>query len=442
MSSTHDMILHSTNRKSPKVSFAEGIANGLAPDGGLYMPDELPRLPRAFFMNIREMKLNDIAFVVCDTLFGDILSSQIIKNIVDEALNFDIPLRHVGQNKYLLELFHGPTLSFKDIGARFMARLLAALRQSDDRQCDVILATSGDSGGAVANAFHDTPTANVFVLYPKGELSDEQISHFATLPNVTAVEVRGTFDDCQHLVKEALLKYEGRNIGLTAGNSINAARELPSILYFFHAYARAIEQTEADTDVVISVPCGNLGSLAAGLMAKKMGLPVKRFIAANNANDVFVEYLKTGGFTPQRTLLTLARAMDVGNPSNIARITDLYNGDLQVLRKDVEGYAYDDEEIAETMRETHREHGLLIDPQCATALRALNRHLSICETGIALETAHPAKFSRTVAEVTGVLPPLPPQLKLLTGKRPRSIKIPSTYGALQRVIETRQKHKP
>lgn len=428
------MILHSTNGKSPKVSLAEGIANGLAPDGGLYMPDELPRLPKALFMNIREMKLKDIAFVVCDTLFGDVLSSPVIKKIVDEALNFDIPLRHIGNNKYVLELFHGPTLSFKDIGARFMARLLPALDPGNNGRRNVILATSGDSGGAVANAFQHTAVANVFVLYPKDELTTEQISQFATLRHVTAVEVDGTFDDCQHLVKDALMTHDAKSGILTAGNSINPARELPSIIYFFHAYARAMEQHDGDAEVVISVPCGNLGSLAAALMAKKMGLPVKRFIAANNANDVFVEYLKTGGFTPQRALLTLARAMDVGNPSNIARITDLYSGNLAMLRKDVEGFAYNDAEIAETMRETYQRYGVLIDPQGATALRAVNRHVAHDEIGIALGSAHPAKFGTTVTEVTGITPQVPPQLAILADKRPKIIRIPATSGALNRIL--------
>ncbi len=428
------MILHSTNGKSPKVSLAEGIANGLAPYGGLYMPDELPRLPKAFFMNIREMKLKDIAFVVCDTLFGDVLSSPVIKKIVDEALNFDIPLRHIGNNKYVLELFHGPTLSFKDIGARFMARLLPALDPGNNGRRNVILATSGDSGGAVANAFQRTVVANVFVLYPKDELTTEQISQFATLRHVTAVEVDGTFDDCQHLVKDALMTHDAKSGILTAGNSINPARELPSIIYFFHAYARAMEQHDGDAEVVISVPCGNLGSLAAALMAKKMGLPVKRFIAANNANDVFVEYLKTGGFTPQRALLTLARAMDVGNPSNIARITDLYSGNLAMLRKDVEGFAYNDAEIAETMRETYQRYGVLIDPQGATALRAVNRHVAHDEIGIALGSAHPAKFGTTVTEVTGITPQVPPQLAILADKRPKIIRIPATSGALNRIL--------
>ena len=221
------MILHSTNGKSPKVSFPDGIASGIAPDGGLYMPDALPKLPNAFFRNIREMKLKDIAFVVCDTLFGDMLPSTTVKKIVDEALDFDIPLRHINDNKYLLELFHGPTLSFKDIGARFMARLLPELDPVHNGSRNVILAASGDSGGAVANAFQHVSATKVFVLFPKGELTTEQISQFATLRNVIAIEVDGSFDDCQHLVKEALLTHNDRNGILTAGNSINPSRELP-----------------------------------------------------------------------------------------------------------------------------------------------------------------------------------------------------------------------
>jgi len=432
-----DMILHSTNGKSPGISFAEGISNGLAPDGGLYMPDEFPRLPMAFFRNIREMSLKDIAFVICDTLFGEVLKSTQIKGMVDAALTFDIPLRHVDDRRYILELYHGPTFSFKDIGARFMARLLPLLDPEGKGRRNIILASSGDSGGAVANAFRNLAAKDVVVLYPKGDLTPEQIMQFATLPHVKAVEVDGSFDDCQNMVKEVLRADAEKNAGrLTSGNSINLARELPSIIYFFHAYAQALAATDGKGEVVISIPCGNLGGLAAALMAKKMGLPVNRFIAANNANDVFVEYLKTGGFKPQKTLLTLARAMDVGNPSNIARIIDLYGGDLARLRQDVEGYAYSDDEIAETMRDTFSRYGILIDPQGATALRAINRHLADGETGVALASAHPAKFRRTVEAVTGAEVPLPDELVNPGSdqRRPSIIKIPPTLGALNRVL--------
>jgi len=432
-----DMILHSTIGKSPKVSLSEGIANGLAPDGGLYMPDEFPCLPSAFFKNIHEMTLKEIAFVICNTLFGNQISAETIKKMVDEALNFDIPLRKVEGNKYVLELYHGPTLSFKDVGARFMSRLLPAIAPTNLHR-NILLATSGDSGGAVANAFSHMAGVTVYVLFPNQELTKEQVMQFASLPNVVAVEVDGNFDDCQHLVKEALRADAVSNAGrLTSGNSINLARELPAIIYFFHAYARALEQEGADARVVISVPCGNLGSLSAALMAKKMGLPVERFIAANNANDVFVEYLKTGGFRPQRALLTLARAMDVGNPSNIARIVDLYGGNMAMLRKDVEGYAYSDDEISETMKDVAANHGLIIDPQGATALRALMRHVPPHEVGVALASAHPAKFRDTVEAITGVKPDIPSSIHFMANVQNKIRKIPPSSGALHRILSMR-----
>lgn len=433
------MILHSTNGISPKVSFAEGISNGLAPDGGLYMPDTFPRLPQAFFRNIAEMSLREIAYVISNTLFGDVLGSATIKKIVDDTLNFDIPLRGLDSGIYVAELFHGPTLSFKDIGARFMANLLPALDKDGDSGRDILLATSGDSGGAIANAFQKASDTNVYVLFPKDELTREQTNQFATLRNVTAIEVDGSFDDCQTLVKEALRTHTpAKRRRMTAGNSINAARELPSIICFFHAYARVLEETEERDAVVMSVPCGNLGSLCAALMAKKMGLPVKRFIAANNSNDVFVEYLKTGGFRPQKTLLTLARAMDVGNPSNIARIMDLYGGNLASLRNDVEGYAYNDSEIAETMRDISMRFDYLIDPQGATALRALSRHIHPGEIGVAMATAHPAKFRSTVKAVTGREPACPKALENISHHPVKVIKIPPTLGALNRAMGMRR----
>lgn len=433
------MILHSTNGISPKVSFAEGISNGLAPDGGLYMPDTFPRLPQAFFRNIAEMSLREIAYVISNTLFGDVLGSATVKKIVDDTLNFDIPLRGLDSGIYVAELFHGPTLSFKDIGARFMANLLPAFDKDGDSGRDILLATSGDSGGAIANAFQKASDTNVYVLFPKDELTREQTNQFATLRNVTAIEVDGSFDDCQTLVKEALRTHTpAKRRRMTAGNSINAARELPSIICFFHAYARVLEETEERDAVVMSVPCGNLGSLCAALMAKKMGLPVKRFIAANNSNDVFVEYLKTGGFRPQKTLLTLARAMDVGNPSNIARIMDLYGGNLASLRNDVEGYAYNDSEIAETMRDISMRFDYLIDPQGATALRALSRHIHPGEIGVAMATAHPAKFRSTVKAVTGREPACPKALENLSHHPVKVIKIPPTLGALNRAMGMRR----
>lgn len=429
------MILHSTTDKSLKIDFTTGVTTGLAPDGALLMPDSLPRLPKAFFRNIAEMTLNEIAFVVANTLVGDEFEADVLKHVIDEAITFDMPLVKLTDNRYVLELFHGPTLSFKDIGARCMARFLKIIDQRNHECGDILVATSGDSGGAVADAFRNIPECRVYVLFPMGELSRQQIAQFASIGNVTPIEVDGTFDDCQHLVKDVLLKQSsasGRKF--TSGNSINLARELPSLIYFFYAYARAIELHGEDARVAISIPCGNLGSFCAALMAKRMGLPVEKFIAANNANDVFVEYLKTGGFRPQKALVTLARAMDVGNPSNLARIVDLYDGDISLLRNDVEGYVCSDQEIAETMKKAYELHNYIIDPQGATALGALMNVVPDDVTGIAIASAHPAKSSEVVKDITGVDAGIPERFAELVHCPIKTVKIPPTTSALKRVL--------
>lgn len=430
------MIFHSTNGKTRGVTLPEAIANGLAEDGGLFMPDKFPGLPQAFFRNISAMSLQEIAYVVCNTIFGERLSSAVIKRIVDDSLDFPVPLVPLGDGGvYVLELFHGPTLSFKDIGARFMARLLPELLP-EQRGRTVLLATSGDSGGALADGFRGVPDTRVVVLFPRGELSREQIAMFSGVPNVKAVEVGGTFDDCQTLVKQALADRElNAAIPLTSGNSINLARQFPSIIYYFHAYARA-QQERPDSRVVMSVPCGNLGNLSAALMAKKMGLPIQRFIGANNANDTFVEYLQTGGIRPRRALMTLARAMDVGNPSNLARIIDLYGGDLEQLRNDVEGVTFSDREIVMTIREVYAAHKYLLGPQSATAVRALPQRMDEHETGIAVATGHPAKYPAAVLEAIGKTAPWPPEMSALHWSSIHTMKIPPTMAALSRVLHT------
>lgn len=400
------------------------------------MPERMPSLPGAFFKNISEMSLQEIGYVVCDTLLGDLLSSSAVKTLVDEALDFPVPVRKLGSEEglYVMELFHGPTLSFKDAGARFMARLLPALSPGK-RNRTILLATSGDSGGALADSFKDSPDTRVVVLFPRGELSRQQIAMFSNRRNVTPIEIGGTFDDCQALVKQALLDKDLNSaVPLTSGNSINIARQFPSIIYYFHAYARAIELSPDATKVRISVPCGNLGNLAAALMAKKMGLPVERFIGANNANDTFVEYLQTGGLRPRRALMTLARAMDVGNPSNLARIIDLYGGDLEQLREDVEGVAFTDRDIVQTIREVYMADGYLLGPQSATAYRALQGKQSSREVGVVMATGHPVKFPRAIMEAIGHTPVPPPQLDGLDMLNLPSVKIPPTMSALTRVI--------
>lgn len=431
-----DMLFHSTNGNTGEVTFREAIENGLAPDGGLYMPKIFPSLPAAFFKNISEMSLREIGYVVCNTLLGDLLSSSDLKAIVDDALDFPVPINKVGASGqlYVLELFHGPTLSFKDAGARFMSRLIPVLIP-EKRAINILLATSGDSGGALADSFKDTPGAVVTVVYPRGELSRQQVAMFCNRPNVKAVEVGGTFDDCQALVKQALLDRElNAALPLTSGNSINLARQFPSIIFFFHAYARAMEKNPDTAKVKISVPCGNLGNLAAALMAKKMGLPVDRLVGANNANDTFVEYLQTGGVRPRRALMTLARAMDVGNPSNLARIIDLYGGDIERLRDDVEGAAFDDRDIVNTIREVYETHGYLFGPQTATAYAALRASLREDETGVVMATGHPAKFPRATMEAIGHIPAPPPQLDGVSLMTQPDFKIPPTMAALSKVI--------
>ncbi len=435
------MILHSTNGQSPKASLAEAITNGLAPDGGLYMPDYLPRLPQAFFSNIADMSLQEIAYVISNTLFGDMLNSATIKKIVDDSLNFNIPVKQLTANKYVLELFHGPTLSFKDIGARFMSRLLQAIHTGNTPTRDIIVATAGDSGGAIAHAFSRRANVTVNILFPRGELTKSQVAQFATISNVRAIEVNGTLDECQQLVKEALTRDAASGAPhLTPGNSINLAQELTAIICFFHAYAQVIRQHRVVPKVVIAIPCGNLGSLCAALMARQMGLPVERFVATNNVNNTFVKYLKTGEFHPKQASATIARTMDVGNPVNLARVIDLYSGNLSSLRHIVEGYTYTDDEIVQTMLQTKHDYGYIISPRGATALRALNQSLQPGEVGIALSGSHPAKVREIITQATGVSIDAHPDLEALTNSPMKIAKIPATYGALHRILQQPLNH--
>lgn len=430
------MLFHSTNGKIRGVTLSEAIESGLAEDGGLYMPEKMPSLPGAFFKNISEMSLKEIGYVVCNTLLGDLLSSSVVKTIVDEALDFHIPLKKLGSEDrlYAMELFHGPTLSFKDVGARFMARLLTAV-SPQKRHRTIILATSGDSGGALADSFKNCRDTRVIVVYPRGVLSRQQIAMFCNRPDVTAVEVGGSFDACQALVKQALLdKKLNSSVPLTSGNSINIARQFPSIIYFFHAYARAMEQQPEASKIKISIPCGNLGNLSAALMAKQMGLPVERFVGAHHANDTFVKYLRTGELKQRSELLTLAKGMEVGHPSNLARIIDLYDGDIDHLREDFEGIAFADNDIIQAIREVEQNEGYLLAPQSATAYLALHNRLYANEVGVVMATAHPVKFPKAIMEAIGHTPVPPPQLDGLDMMNLPSVKIPPTISALSRVI--------
>lgn len=401
------MLFYSTNGTARPASLEEAVMTGLAPDGGLYMPQTIPVIPRAFFNNIADMSIRDISYVVADILLGNDIPSGDLREIVSDTFSFDIPLTALSDNIYSLELFHGPTLAFKDVGARFLARLIAYFnRRRSNKEINVLVATSGDSGGAVAAGFHNVAGVKVFVLYPKGTLSEMQEKQFTTIGgNIYPIEVSGTFDDCQSMVKEAFTDRELRDaLPLTSANSINIGRLLPQMFYYFHAYSRLIHTIHDPIkrpDVVISVPCGNLGNLTAGLMAKRMGLPVNRFIAANNRNDTFVRFLRDGRLEARKSVRTLANAMDVGNPSNIRRILDIYHDDTTALRRDIEGRAYTDIEIARTMSDVHTGISYLLDPHGASACRALTEALRPGEKGIFLETAHPSKFSVRVNRILG-----------------------------------------
>ncbi len=397
------MRYYSTNKKAPMATLHEAVVKGLASDRGLYMPERIKPLPSSFFDNIDNLSFQDIACTVADAFFGEDIPADDLCRIVCDTLAFDCPVVKVDDNIYALELFHGPTLAFKDVGARFMARLLQYfIRQEGQERVNVLVATSGDTGSAVANGFLGVEGIHVYVLYPKGKVSRIQESQFTTLgQNITAIEVDGVFDDCQALVKQAFLDPDlNAHMRLTSANSINVARFLPQAFYYFNAYARMKALGKAE-NMVMCVPSGNFGNITAGLFGHVMGLPISRFIAANNANDIFYQYLQTGVYTPQPTKQTLANAMDVGDPSNFARVYDLYGGSHDAITAYVSGATYSDDDIRQTMRDCYSNTGYVLDPHGACGYRALREQLKEGETGVFCETAHPAKFKEKVDDILG-----------------------------------------
>ncbi len=397
------MKYYSTNKTVSEISLKEAVTKGLADDKGLFMPERIEAFPPSFFETIHQLSFQEIAFEVAKKFFGEDIPNDDLKTLVDDTLNFDCPIAHVNDNIFALELWHGPTLAFKDVGGRFMARLLGYFLQGNEEQVNVLVATSGDTGSAVANGFLGVPGIHVYVLYPKGLVSEIQEKQFTTLgQNITAIEVDGTFDDCQRLVKTAFLDEELKSqLTLTSANSINVARFLPQAFYYFNAYARLRERGLTE-NLVVAVPSGNFGNLTAGLFGKKMGLPIKRFIAANNENDIVYNYLKTGQYEPRPSVATIANAMDVGDPSNFARILDLYDHSHEAIKAEMTGYRYSDAEIREVVKDVYHKYGYLTDPHGATAYKALDESLQDGEVGIFLETAHPAKFTETVEKIIGL----------------------------------------
>ena len=417
------MNYYSTNGKAPIADLQKAVVKGLAEDRGLYMPEEIKILPKVFFDNIQEMSFQQIAYTVASAFFGEDVDQDALQDIVYDTLAFDCPVVKVKDNIYALELFHGPTLAFKDVGARFMARLLKFFTQSkqnaQNHLINVLVATSGDTGSAVANGFLGVEGIHVYVLYPKGKVSPIQECQFTTLgKNITAIEVDGVFDDCQALVKSAFMDEElNVHMKLTSANSINVARFLPQAFYYFNAYARMKALGKAD-NFVMCVPSGNFGNICSALFGHAMGLPVKRFLAANNANDIVYKYLQSGKYEPKASVQTLANAMDVGDPSNFARIINLYSQNNKLtpeathhrITNLISGATYSDEQIRETMRQCYNETGYILDPHGACGYQALVDGLQSGEIGVFCETAHPAKFKEKVDEILNIDVEIPNRL--------------------------------
>lgn len=445
------MKYYSTNKQENNVSLEDAVVKGLAIDKGLYMPDVIKALPQEFYDQIDTLSFQEIAYRVADAFFGEDVPADTLKQIVYDTLSFDVPLVKVTDNIFSLELFHGPTLAFKDVGGRFMARLLGYfIRKEGKRQVNVLVATSGDTGSAVANGFLGVEGIHVYVLYPKGKVSEIQEKQFTTLgQNITALEVDGTFDDCQALVKSAFMDRElNEHLQLTSANSINVARFLPQAFYYFYAYAQWVKQMKAcfgegeqlaavlSRGPVVCVPSGNFGNITAGLFGKRMGLPVSRFIAANNRNDIFYQYLRTGIYTPRPSIATIANAMDVGDPSNFARVLDLYGHSHAAIAAEISGATYTDEQIADTMRCVWKEHQYLLDPHGACGYRALSEGLQPGETGIFLETAHPAKFKDTVEGILGESISIPEKLQAFMRGEKQSIPMSKEFAAFKQYLMT------
>lgn len=436
------MMYYSTNGRAPQATLREAVERGLAPDRGLYMPDHIQQLPASFFDRIDQLTFQEMSFEVARAFFGGDVDDASLKRIVTDTLAFETPLRRVEEGIYSLELFHGPTLAFKDVGARFMARLLQYFIHKDCEgrpmaggEVNVLVATSGDTGSAVANGFLGVDGIHVYVLYPKGKVSRIQESQFTTLGrNITALEVDGVFDDCQALVKNAFMDGElNAHMTLTSANSINVARFLPQAFYYFNAYAqlKRVAAVADPSNLVVCVPSGNFGNITAGLFAKHMGLPVKRFVAANNANDIFYNYLQTGKYCPQPSKQTLANAMDVGDPSNFARILDLYANQWADIKADISGATYTDDRIREAMRQCYEATGYVLDPHGACGWRALKELLQPGEVGVFLETAHPAKFKEKVDDILGTDIAIPERLQAFMRGKKQSVEMANDFDAFK-----------
>lgn len=426
------MLYFSTNNNSQKVNFKEATIKGLAPDKGLYFPEVVPSLDKKFIDNIEQFTKEEIAFKVIRPYVGDVIPQEQLKKIVADTINFDFPLVKVDDNIFSLELYHGPTLAFKDVGARFMSRCLGYFVKNPDSPRDkkvtVLVATSGDTGGAVANGFYDVEGVNVVILYPSGKVSGVQELQLTTLgKNITALEIDGNFDDCQKMVKEAFADEElNEELFLTSANSINVARWLPQQFYYFFAYQ---EWKEKNNPPVISVPSGNFGNICAGLLAKCSGLPIQHFIAACNANDVVTEYLEAGDYIPKKSIPTISNAMDVGSPSNFVRILELFDKQFLSLKNNMSSYSFSDDETKAILKEVYLDKNYLLDPHGAVGYGALKKYLQQHQhlSGIFLETAHPVKFYDVVESIIDETVSMPASVNNLLKLKKKSVKMSDKY---------------
>lgn len=426
------MQYYSTNRQAPTVDFRKAAIDGLAPDKGLYFPERIPAIEKDWIEGIENLSKEEIAFRVIQPYVGDTIAEEKLLQIVSETVNFPIPLVKVNDAVYSLELFHGPTLAFKDIGARFMSRCLGYFLKDNDKKVTVLVATSGDTGGAVASGFYNVKGVDVVILYPSGKVSPVQEKQLTTLgKNIHALEVSGTFDDCQHMVKQAFAEPElNKKLFLTSANSINVARWLPQQFYYFFAYKQWPDKHHPP---VVCVPSGNFGNICAGILASSSGLPVEHFIAACNINDIVSDYLETGLLEPKPAKPTLSNAMDVGNPSNFVRILEIFQHQFPELKKKLSSYSISDEETLQTIKWVYKEHDYLLDPHGAVGFLALERYLANYPgaKGIFLETAHPVKFPEAVEKVTGKKIPVPLSLQGIMNDAKKSVGIKNEYQSLR-----------
>lgn len=431
------MKYYSLNKKAPNTTFKNAVVKGLAPDRGLYFPESITPLPKSFFKNIGTLSYSEIAFEAIKQFVLPEIPETELKRIVEETLSFDFPIVKLNDSISTLELFHGPTMAFKDVGARFMARCLGYFNQDNTEEVTVLVATSGDTGGAVANGFLGVKGVNVVILYPSGKVSDIQEKQLTTLgKNITALEVDGVFDDCQDMVKRAFLDEElTSKMQLTSANSINVARWLPQLFYFMFAYKQLYKK---HNDIVFSIPSGNFGNICAGMMAQQLGLPIKHFVASNNANNVVTEFLQTEQYNPKPSVQTISNAMDVGNPSNFVRIQEIYNNDFKILKKNLSSYSYTDEQTKTALSEIYSDYNYVADPHGAVGYLGCKAHLEHNPNThcVFLETAHPTKFLDVVEDVINANLELPDQIQGVINKNKSAVNI-KDYSDLKAILLTK-----